>query len=529
MTAWWTRSVGYQVYVRSFADTDADGTGDLLGVTARLGHLADLGIGLLWLTPCYPSPGADHGYDVADYRDVAAVFGGMPALDALVDRAHALGMHVLMDLVPNHTSDQHAWFQRALADPDGPERDFYVFRDPAPDGGPPNNWVSHFGGRAWTLDPASGQYYLHLFLPQQPDLNWDNPAVRREFEDILRFWFARGIDGFRIDVAHALVKDPSLRDNPIRDATVLDSPQARLSFDGMEHLHDLDQTAVVDIFRDWRRIADEHDALLVGEVYLLDPRRVARYVAPDALHAAFCFPALRTDWDAQDIRSTLEGATDASLGRFAWPMSSHDDPRAAERFGGGALGAERALAYFTLLSVLPGLPFLYQGDELGLDNGDLDPAVFEDPASRGRDVDWSRDAVRTPMPWDDGPGRGFSAGTPWLPIPANHGPGRSVASQVADEQSILQRYRRLLHSRRDWLPATDDVRWLRTDPDVVAVRRGDVTVVLNTGIGAVELDIGPRARLHFATQDDVSVDDGVLRLPPDCAAVVGDAADLVAV
>lgn len=528
MPTWWGDRVGYQVYVRSFADSDADGIGDLPGITARLEHLANLGVGILWLTPCYPSPGADHGYDVADYRDVAAVFGGMPALDALVERAHDLGLRVLMDLVPNHTSDQHHWFQRALADPDSPERAYYVFRDPAPDGGPPNNWVSHFGGRAWTLDPASGQYYLHLFLPQQPDLNWDNPAVRREFEDILRFWFARGIDGFRIDVAHALVKDPGLRDNPIRDAAVLDSPQARLSFDGMEHRHDLDQVAVVDIYRTWRRIADEHDAFLVGEVYLLDPKRVARYVAPDALHAAFCFPALRTRWDAQDIRATLEVATTASLGGFAWPASSHDDPRAAERFGGGALGAERALAYFTLLSVLPGIPFLYQGDELGLDDADLDRAVFEDPASRGRDVDWSRDAVRTPMPWDDGPGRGFTAGAPWLPIPDNHGPGRSVASQAGDEQSVMQRYRRLIHGRRAWLPQTDEARWLDTAADVVTVHRGPVLVVMNAGKQAVEIDVGPAARLHFATRDDLSLEHGVLALPPDRAAVLGDAADPVA-
>ena len=525
MPSWWTNRVGYQIYVRSFADSDADGIGDLPGITARLEHLAHLGIDLVWLTPCYPSPGADHGYDVADYRDVAAVFGGMAALDALVDRAHELGLRVLMDLVPNHTSDQHEWFQQALADPDSAERDYYVFRDPAPDGGPPNNWVSHFGGPAWTLDPASGQYYLHLFLPQQPDLNWDNAAVRREFEEILRFWFARGIDGFRIDVAHALVKDPGLRDNPIRDAAVLGRPEARLSFDGMEHRYDLDQVEVVDIYRAWRRIADEHEAILLGEVYLLDPRRVARFVAPDALHAAFCFPALRTDWDAKDIRATLEGATDASLGRFAWPMSSHDDPRAAARFGGGTRGADRALAYFTLLCVLPGLPFLYQGDELGLDNADLDPADFEDPASRGRDVTWSRDAVRTPMPWDDSPGRGFTAGTPWLPMPDNHGSARSVAAQVGDEESVLRRYRRLLHSRREWLPSADGIRWLETADDVVAVRRGKVLVILNVGADAVELDVGSAATLHFGTRDDVSLEAGVLHLPPDRAAVVGGASE----
>lgn len=520
MTAWWTRSVGYQVYVRSFADGNADGTGDLLGITERLGHLADLGVRMIWLTPCYPSPGADHGYDVADYRDVAAEFGGLDALDTLVDRAHDMGIRVLMDLVPNHTSDQHRWFQRALADRSCPERDYYVFRDPAPGGGPPNNWVSHFGGPAWTLDPGSDQYYLHLFLPQQPDLDWHNPAVRDEFDDILRFWFARGIDGFRIDVAHALIKDELLRDNPVRDATVLTDPEARRSFDGLEHRHDLDQPDVIDIYRAWRRLADEHDAFLIGEVYLLDPDRMTRYVAPDALHAAFCFPALRTPWDARAIATTLAGAVTASYGRFAWPMSSHDDPRAAERFGGGDLGAARALAYFTLLAALPGIPFLYQGDELGLDNARLDPAAFQDPGSRGRPVVWSRDAVRTPMPWDTSAERGFSTATSWLPIPDNHGAQRSVAAQVADPGSVLHRYRALINGRDAWLPDTDDVTWLPVDDTLVGIRRGDVLVALNTGDEAAQVDLAAYGAIRFASIDGAEIVGTSLVLPPDGAAVV---------
>ena len=375
---WWHGAVGYQVYLRSFADGNGDGIGDLDGVRDRLPYLAELGVDLVWITPCYPSPGADHGYDVADYLDVDDLFGGLDALEAVVADAHARDMRVILDLVPNHSSDQHPWFRRALAEPTSPERDFYVWRDPAPDGGPPNNWRSHFGGSAWTLDDASGQYYLHLFLPEQPDLNWRNPAVRDAFADILRTWFERGLDGFRVDVAHSLIVDEDFRSNP-EPETPLDESDPRAAFDAIEHLRDLDQPDAPALYAPLRAVADDHDALLIGEVYLPTGDRVARYVADGLLHQSFFFPALHTTWDADAITRALHDGVAHGRGRFSWPLSSHDDARAASRFGGGSDGTERALAFFAFLSALPGIPFLYQGDELGLENGEVPPAASADP------------------------------------------------------------------------------------------------------------------------------------------------------
>jgi alpha-glucosidase len=522
---WWQGAVGYQVYVRSFADSDGDGVGDLRGVRRRLGHLERLGVDIVWLTPFYVSPQRDHGYDVADHLDVDPVFGDLDDLSALVDDAHERGMRVVIDLVPNHTSDQHPWFQDALTGRDARHRARYVWRDGSADGGPPNNWVSYFGGPAWTYHPPTDQWWMHLFLPEQPDLDWHDDEVRSEFERIVQTWCERGVDGFRIDVAHSLLEHPEYLDNP----QVAELPPAgahpgevHAAFD---HVHDLDQEGVLDIYRAWNRIAERHGAVLIGEVYLLDPDAVARYVRDqDGLHLSFCFPALHTRWDADDIRTTLRAATDAGGHHFAWPLSSHDDTHAASRFGGGEVGARRALAYLTLLCALPGVPFLYQGDELGLDDGVLDGSA-EDPISVRNEGATGRDGSRTPVPWEPGPGFGFTTGRPWLPFGTNRSDAWTAAAQEGDPTSPLERTRALLHRRRDLddLTGDRDVRWLDTAGPLVALRRGDTLVALNVGRseGApVRFEVGADAQLVYASADGVVVDGGHLVLPVDAAAIV---------
>ncbi len=476
---WWTQAIGYQVYLRSFNDHDGDGIGDLPGLAARLDHIARLGADYLWITPFYPSPQADHGYDVSDYTGVDPRFGRLSDLDAVVDRAHAFGLRVVIDVVPNHTSDRHPWFQDALTGPDATYRDHYVWRDPAPGGGPPNNWVSKFGGPAWTWHAASGQYFMHTFLPQQPDLNWANPAVHRAFEDILRFWLARGVDGFRIDTAHLLTEDPLYRDNP-RLHEVDAAADAEAVYASFEHRHDLDQPDVVDIYRRWREITDPAGALLLGEVGLFTAEPVGRYVADGVLDLAFYFPALKVGWDARAIREVLEEGVTHGGARLAWPLSSHDDPRATQRFGGGPGGADRALAYLALLGGLPGNTFLLQGDELGLDASQLPPERRADPvATRGGGA--GRDASRTPMPWSDRPGFGFTTGEPWLPFPTDLDVEHTAARQEVVPDSALARTRRLFTVRRHLpdLLGTAPVEWLHSADDVVAYRRGRTVVAMN--------------------------------------------------
>ncbi|MFP4148359.1 MAG: alpha-amylase family glycosyl hydrolase [Nitriliruptoraceae bacterium] len=532
--AWWSGAVGYEVYVRSFADDNGDGIGDLPGVRARLPHLADLGVDVVWLTPITPSPQRDHGYDVADYLGVEPDYGTLDDLTALLDDAHELGLKVLLDLVPNHTSDQHPWFLDSRASRDAEHRDFYVWRDPAPDGGPPNNWVSHFGGPAWTLDERTGQYYMHLFLPEQPDLNWGEPRVRAAFEDILTTWFQRGVDGVRIDVAHSLVEDPHLRDNP--ELEVPPDGDATSVFDRFAHIHDLDQPGVVDIYRDWRRLADAYDAVLLGEVYVLDPGKLQRYVADDALHSAFAFDTIRVAWDAEDVRTRLAPYVTACGNRLAWPLSSHDDPHAATRFGGGEQGARRALAYLTLLSALPGVPFLFQGDELGLEDGDVPPAERQDPIAERIPGATGRDGARTPMPWTDGPGLGFTTGEPWLPIGRPSDTDRTVAAQLGDPTSQLERTRRLLEVRRGLPALTGDtpLEWVTEAGPVVAVTRDDAVLAalhVADGEGEAVLELPETARLVYATDDATRLVDGVLTLPEDAAVLVvldGDEGTLAA-
>ncbi len=522
---WWIGAVGYEVYVRSFADADGDGIGDLPGLISRLEHLVDLGVDVVWLTPITPSPQRDHGYDVADYLDVEPAYGTLADLSALLEEAHALGLKVLLDLVPNHTSDAHPWFEDSRSSRDAEHRDFYVWRDPAPDGGPPNNWVSHFGGPAWTFDETTGQYYMHLFLPEQPDLNWAEPRVHAAFEDILTTWFERGVDGVRIDVAHSLVEDQEFRDNPLLDEPDGPDGDPTAVFQRFDHIHDLDQPGVVEIYRDWQRIAQRYDAVLLGEVYVLDPTKLQRYVDGSGLHAAFAFDTVKAPWDADAIRAHLRPYADSCGPRLAWPLSSHDDPRAPSRFGGGEVGARRALAYLTLLCGLPGVPFLFQGDELGLSDAVLPAGVAEDPVAVRNPGAIGRDPQRTPMPWEPGPSLGFTTGTPWLPVGANHLPADTVAAQRGDLTSPLERTRALLAVRRELDALTGDApaTWLLDDGPVIAVERGDDVLValhVGDGEGPAQLVLPEESELVYWTDPTTVLIAGELTLPEDAAVIV---------
>ncbi len=518
--AWLRGAVGYEAYIRSFADGDGDGIGDLPGLTARLEHLAWLGIDLLWVTPFFPSPGADHGYDVAGYTDVDPLFGTLADAERLVAEARELGIRVLLDIVANHTSDRHPWFRDARSSREAAHRDWYVWADPAPDGGPPNNWVSYFGGPAWTYEDATGQYYLHLFLPEQPDLNWRNPAVVEALSDALRFWLERGVAGFRLDVAQGFIKDAALRSNP-QLAPLSPGMSPRETWDAFAHDHDIDQPANVDVYRALRRVVDEHDALLFGEVYLLPASRLTRYVADGALSFTHYFSTMHVAWDASALREVLEDGVRELGARAGWVQCSHDDPRSSTRFGGGERGRERALALATLFAALPGVPFLYQGEELGLEQAVLAPELLHDPvAVRAGALAHGRDGTRTPMPWTTGPGRGFTAGEPWLPF-GRESEGRSVEEQRADPRSVLSRQRRLIAVRRTLPDATDEVAFLDV-PGCIAFRRGAVTAIANAGAETVDVGslLGVEGRVRF--RSDGGPVDGPARaaLPPDAAMLV---------
>lgn len=502
-TAWWRRAAVYQLYVRSFRDLNGDGVGDLDGITDRLDYIAQLGADAIWLNPCYPSPNNDGGYDVADYTDIDPVYGGLPAFEKLLNAAHERGLRVIMDLVPNHCSSSHPWFAAALASPPGsPERARFHFRDGRGRHGdqPPNNWISTFSGPAWTRvtdpDGRPEQWYLHNFDPTQPDVNWDNPEVAAMFDDVLRFWFDRGVDGFRIDVAYAMVKHPDLP-----DAT---NPH--------ENPYRWNQPGVHDIFARWRAIADEYDRdlALIGEVWL-PPAETADYIKPGRLHQVFYFDLMLQAWDARCFRDSI-AATVASVpvggGAATWTLNNHDVHRSVSRYGlrarepmdtddGNAfqtrgrgrvdfeLGVRRARAAALLLLALPGSVYLYQGEELGLPEVlDLPPEARRDPIwfrSEGREH--GRDGSRVPLPWQaTGDSFGFSppeSSPAWLPQPAWFA-DFAVDSQDADPASTLALYRDALSLRRR-LFVDDSFQWLEAGrPDVIAFQRGrciNVTVM----------------------------------------------------
>lgn len=479
---WWIGAVGYEIYIRSFADADGSGIGDLAGIQDKLEYLSWLGVDAIWITPFYQSPGFDHGYDVADYCGINPSHGTIEDFDKLVSNAHQLGLRVVIDLVPNHSSSHHAWFQNALTSKEAEFRDFYIWRDPAPDGGPPNNWVSHFGGPAWTLDPISNQYYCHLFLPEQPDLNWANPAVRDAIDDVYRFWCERGVDGFRLDVAHGLIKHPDFPDNPqIRPLTDDMGPTA--IFESYDHQHDLDQDENTEIYERWNKLVSPYGAILLGEFNAPTPDRIARSSEGDRLHRSFFLRPGWTKWDPEALVEMFQTTHDCSPDGLSWILNNHDQPRSVSRFGGGSIGLRRTQATTTLLFGLGGMPFLYQGEELGLDNSKISAQDREDPVwTRNGSAEVGRDVTRGGMPWEPGETNGFTQGVPWL-LEVPRDPSQTVSEQRDNVTSPLYWYRALLAMRRAnpelW---SEELSWVLTsDATSLAFTRGNLAVVANLG------------------------------------------------
>ncbi|WP_030745292.1 glycoside hydrolase family 13 protein [Streptomyces sp. NRRL F-5135] len=524
--AWWRHAAIYQIYVRSFADGDGDGTGDLAGVRARLPYLVELGVDALWFTPWYLSPLADGGYDVADYRTIDPAFGTLAEAEKLIAEAREHGIRTIIDIVPNHVSDQHAWFRAALAaGPGSPERELFHFRPGRGVNGelPPNYWVSEFGGTPWTrLD--DGEWYLHLFAPEQPDLNWAHPAVRREHEDVLRFWFERGVAGVRIDSAALLAKDPALPDfTPGRDP----------------HPY-TDRNELHGIYRSWRAIADEYDAVFVGEVWLPDTERFVRYLRPDELHTAFNFTFMACPWEARRLRAAIDEtlAEHAPVGAPAtWVLCNHDVTRTVTRYGRAqtgfdfaakafgtptdhALGTRRARAGALLSLALPGAVYIYQGEELGLPEADIPLDRIQDPMHvRSGGTDPGRDGCRVPLPWSaDAPYAGFGSRTrPWLPQPASW-PSYAADRQERDPDSMLCLYRAALRLRRmEQGFGAPALGWLAAGPEVLAFRRdtdcsGEALIcVVNLGREPAELPEHRAVLLTSGPLDDAG------RLPTDTA------------
>ncbi|WP_295660271.1 glycoside hydrolase family 13 protein [uncultured Nocardioides sp.] len=519
---WWRDAVVYQVYVRSFADSDGDGIGDLPGITSRLPYLRDLGVDALWLTPFYTSPQHDHGYDVADYRDVDPLFGTLADADELVARTHELGLRLIVDVVPNHTSNEHAWFRAALeAGPGSPERARYLFRDGrGADGSePPNNWQSVFGGPAWTRvedgPGEAGQWYLHLFDSTQPDLDWRNPEVGDLFEDVLRFWLERGVDGFRVDVAHGLLKEEGLRDQ-VRGDEAGDAPHAMVERVVQDEPM-WDQPEVHEVYRRWHKVLADYpgDRMSVAEAWTRGtPGALARYVRDDEMSQAFNFAWLLAPWSAGAFAEVIT-TTFASLEDVdaipTWVLSNHDVVRHTTRYGGGPQGLARARAATLTMLALPGASYLYQGEELGLEQVDVEPAFRQDP-SWFRTGEPGRDGCRVPIPWSGSEAPfGFGPGTdqPWIPQPATWSP-LSVAAQTRTAGSTLELYRSALATRRTFAhTAGDHVEMLDLGEDVLAFHRGPLTVALNCGTAPVPVPAGE----VIASSGDLP--GGVL--PPDTA------------
>jgi alpha-glucosidase len=514
--AWWSNAVFYQVYPRSFADSNGDGIGDIDGLVAHLDHLERLGIDAIWLSPVTVSPMADHGYDVADPRDIDPLFGGMGAIERLIAAAHERGIKITMDVVPNHTSSAHPWFQAALAAGPGTDaRERYIFRDGrGPDGAlPPNNWTSVFGGSAWTRvvepDGNPGQYYLHLFDTEQPDLNWDNPEVFDDFEKTLRFWLERGVDGFRIDVAHGMAKPPGL-------------PDAKGDVKVLSHSDDdprFNHPSVHEIHRGIRKIVDEYsEAVTIGEVWVMDNHLWAEYLRPDELHLGFNFRLTKIDFDAGEIHDAIQNSLEAIAIENAvptWTLSNHDVGREVTRYGGGEIGLRRAHAMTMVMLALPGTVFIYNGEELGLpDVLDLPEEALQDPTwERSGRTERGRDKCRVPIPWSgDTPPFGFSTSADtWLPMPAEWAP-LTAEKQSADADSTLSFFQRAIELRRSSSEFDGNgLEWLAAPRDALIFRRGGGLVcALNAGKRPIAL---PPGEVIFASSPLV---DGAL--PPDAAA-----------
>lgn len=499
---WWRSGVIYQVYPRSFLDSNGDGMGDLRGITKGLPALAELGVDAIWLSPFYRSPQKDAGYDVSDYRDVDPLFGTLEDFDDMLQKAHDLGLRVMIDLVPNHSSDQHEWFQRALSSPKGsPERNFYHFKDGKGQDGelPPNNWVSMFGGPAWTRT-RDGQWYCHLFDSSQPDLNWANPEVMREFEDILRFWLDRGVDGFRVDQPHAMAKQEGLPDHPYVE-------EAGAGFiEGREAPPMWFQDEVHEIFRRWRKILEEYpgERAMCGEAYVLPLSLMANWVGPDEFHQTFNFRFLDAGWNKAALIAAINESFEAFDGVGApstWVLSNHDVIRHASRFGGdfgratasdgigpenpqpdNELGIKKARGATLFMLGLPGASYLYQGEELGLpEHTTIEPKHRQDPTfERTGGVRVGRDGCRVPLPWEEGePSNGFSSAAGWLPQPSSYAE-LSRNSQEGKAGSTLELYRAALKLRKELALGEGSFDWVEQG-EVLSYQNGSTTISHNFG------------------------------------------------
>ena len=509
--SWWQRAIIYQVYPRSFQDSNGDGVGDLRGFLERVDYLASLGVQAVWLSPIYPSPMDDFGYDVSDYTGVHPMFGSLADFDELVAALKRRGMKLILDFVPNHTSDRHPWFEASRASRTNPYRDWYLWRDPGPGGGPPNNWLSQFGGSAWEWDEKTGQYYYHAFLRSQPDLNWRNPAVCAAMYDVLRFWLARGVDGFRVDVLWHLIKDDQFRDNPpnpdFKPGT--GSPPHHSQFP----IYTTDRPEVQDIVSGLRKVVDEFDdRMLIGEIYLPLERLMAYYGANlEGVHLPFNFQLLQSQWNARGL-ATLIDQYEGLLPQGGWPnwvLGNHDNPRIASR-----VGVQQARVAAMLLLTLRGTPTMYYGDELGMVNVAIPPDRVQDPFEKNvPGIGAGRDPARTPMQWDASPGAGFTSGEPWLPLSDDY-QTVNVAAQDADPQSLLTLYRQLLRLRSGHAALWDGkYEAVATTGDLLAyVRRTgneSFLVALNLGEGAFALTLSsPRmkGRVILSTYLDRAAD-----------------------
>jgi alpha-glucosidase len=450
---WWQTGVFYQIYPRSFKDTTGNGIGDLAGILAELDYLSGtLGVDAIWLSPFYPSPMADFGYDVAVYRDVDPLFGDLATFDELLARAHQRELKIIIDFVPNHTSDQHPWFQQSRSSREDPKRDWYVWVDPKPDGSPPNNWLSVFGGPAWEWDEATGQFYLHTFLKEQPDLNWRNPEVKAAMFDVLRFWLERGVDGFRVDVAHYIMKDPQLRDNPPNPNPRTYPHKSLQEYDRQLHVYDSGHPDVHQVYREFRQLLEAYSAerprFAVGEIHIFDLEEWAEYYGKDLdeFHMPFNFGLLMTPWNAKAVRQLVD-SIEAALPVGAWPnyvLGNHDEVRLATW-----IGKEQARVAAMLLLTLRGTPTIYYGDEIGMRDVPIPLDKQKDPYGR-RVEGRGRDPCRTPMQWRPSPNAGFSpaeAEELWLPL-ADDCNQVNVQNQYSQSTSMLNLYRHLLSYRR---------------------------------------------------------------------------------
>jgi alpha-glucosidase len=527
---WWRDGIFYQIYPRSFQDSDGDGVGDIAGIIRRLPYLTTLGVDAVWLSPIFPSPMADFGYDICDYTGIDPLFGSMDEFDRLVGVAHAVGLKVILDLVPNHTSDQHPWFIESRSSRDNPKRDWYLWHDAGADGGPPNNWLSEFGGSGWQYDDHTGQYYYHAFLAQQPDLNWRNPDVRAAMYDVMRFWLRKGVDGFRVDVIWHLIKDAQFRDNP-------PNPHYREGRPPNEKIltrYSADQPEVQDVVAQMRRVIDEFDdRVLIGEIYLPVNRLVAYYGNNLAgAQMPFNFALLSTFWSARSIEKIVADY-EAALPAGAWPnwvLGNHDRPRVASR-----VGQDQARVAAMLLLTLRGTPTLYYGDEIGMHQVAIAPDQVRDPFEKNvPGIGVGRDGCRTPMQWDATPYAGFSTAKPWLPLPDDYLHENTV-NLDADKRSILNLYKSLIRLRRKWPQlVSGSYQPIAAEGDLLLYRRrnetGSVVIALNLGAAPVSIAseaIGLGGEILLSTLLDREGEkiEGVLDLRSNEGVVIGTLVD----